>query len=112
MALYQIVTKYNISKSLFLVYSVFIALIIYFSFLIFFSQKGLIKYLSLRAELAQQNIEKKQLINEIELKKSKVSGMKSGSLDLDLLDEEARKNLGYSKENEIIIFEEKNHDKK
>ena len=35
----------------------------------------------------------------------KVNRMKSGSLDMDTLDEQARKNLGYSKDKEIIYIE-------
>jgi cell division protein FtsB len=32
------------------------------------------------------------------------------SLDLDLLDEETRKNLGYAKEEEIVIYNEEDGD--
>lgn len=106
MTLYQFVKKYNISKTLFLVYFIFFALIIYFSFFIFFGQKGLIKYFSLKSEISEQNLQKKGLENKIKEKKIKVEGMKPESLDLDLLDEEARKNLGYSSKKEIIIYEQ------
>lgn len=107
MNLYQIVKKHNISKTLFIVYFTFIALILYFFGNIFFSQKGLIKYFALKQEISAQNLQKKQKINEITTKKRKVKAMSPNSLDLDLLDEEARKNLGYSNKKEIIIYHKK-----
>ena len=36
--------------------------------------------------------------------------MSINSLDLDLLDEEARKDLGYAGKQEIVIYEEENKD--
>ncbi len=79
---------------------------------IIFGQKGLIKYFSLQQKIFDQSLTKQELINEINLKKTKVEGMNSESLDLDLLDEEARKNLGYSSKNEIIIYQENKQHKK
>ncbi len=73
-----------------------------------FGAKGLVEYFSLRQELKNQNIVKQQLLIKKDKKAAKVMGMKSNSLDLDLLDEEARKQLGYSGENEIVIFDNKN----
>lgn len=107
MTLYSLVKKYNISKALFVTYFTFLALILYFLLTAFFGQKGLVKYFSLREKIYDQSLQKKELQNVIKQKKNKVQGMKPESLDLDLLDEEARKNLGYSKESEIIIYKEK-----
>lgn len=61
--------------------------------------------IDLQGQIANQDLSKKELINEIKAKQIRVDGMKSGSLDLDLLDEQARKNLGYSNENEVVIHE-------
>jgi cell division protein FtsB len=74
--------------------------------MIFFGQKGLLKYFSLQNEIQGQEIFKKELENQVEYKKTKIHGMSPNSLDLDLLDEEARKNLGYSSKNEVIIYQD------
>lgn len=74
--------------------------------MIFFGQKGLVKYYSLKNEIQNQEISKKELESQIDYKKIKVEGMNPSSLDLDLLDEEARKNLGYSSKNEVIIYQD------
>jgi hypothetical protein len=39
------------------------------------------------------------------------NGMNLESLDLDLLDEQARKVLGYAGKNEVVIYREKNQEK-
>ncbi len=106
MTIYDFVKKYNISKAIFITYFTFFALIIYFIFFTLFGSKGLVQYFYLKKEIYQQNLEKKALLNEIKQKQNDVQSMKPESLDLDLLEEEARKNLGYSKKNEIIIFQE------
>lgn len=104
MKLYNFVKKHNISKTLFTVYFTFFALISYFIFCLIFGQKGLIRYFELRQEIANKDLTKQELLDEIVVKKNKVQGLSDDSLDLDLLDEEARKNLGYSKKNEIVIY--------
>lgn len=106
MKFYNFIKKNNISKSLFIVYFVFFILTIYFISLIFFGKKGLVTYLKLKQEIKQQEITKQELINEMRAQKNKVDGMNVNSLDLDLLDEEARKNLGHSKKNEIVIYQD------
>lgn len=110
MNIYNFVKKYNISKTLFIVYFTFFTLIFYFISCIVFGQKGLLTYFSLREEIAGKNMVKQELINEINAKKNKVNGMNIESLDLDLLDEEARKNLGHSNKNEVVIY--KNEEEK
>lgn len=111
MYIYKIVKKYQISKTLFVTYFTFIALIIYFTIKLFFGQKGFVEMMDLKNQIANQDLTKKELINEIKNKKIRVNSMKAGSLDLDLLDEQARENLGYSKKDEIVVYE-KNKKKK
>lgn len=106
MTLYTLVKKYKISKPLFIIYFTLLVLMLYFIANMIFGQKGVIKYLSLRDEIYSQNIQKKDLANQIKQRKIKIQGMKPESLDLDLLDEEAKKNLGYSSKKEIIIYQE------
>ncbi len=112
MYIYSLVKKYSISKTLFITYFTFLALIVYFTIKLFFGQKGLIEMMDLKNQIANQDLTKKELINEIKNKKIKVDAMKSDSLDLDLLDEQARKSLGYSNKNEVIVYEEKKKKKK
>ncbi len=108
MKLYNFVKNNNISKPIFICYFTILALIFYFIFCIIFSQKGLISYFDLRQEIANKDLIKQELINEVEAKKNKVNNMSSDSLDLDLLDEEARRNLGHLDKNEIVIYKENN----
>jgi hypothetical protein len=42
----------------------------------------------------------------MQAKKNMVDGMSLNSLDLDLLDEESRKVLGYVGKNEVVIYQE------
>lgn len=110
MYIYNLVKKYSISKALFITYFTFLALIIYFSFRLFFGQKGIMTMLDLQGQIKNRDLVKKELINEIKNKKVKVDGMRSQSLDLDLLDEQARKKLNYSGKDELVIFDD--NDKK
>ena len=48
----------------------------------------------------------------MENKQNMVNGMSVESLDLDLLDEEARKDLGYAGKQEIVIYDEDHKVKK
>ena len=48
----------------------------------------------------------------MENKQNMVNGMSGESLDLDLLDEEARKDLGYAGKQEIVIYDEDHKVKK
>lgn len=62
--------------------------------------------IDLQDQIANRDLIKKELVNEIKNKKIKVDGMRSQSLDLDLLDEQARKKLNYSGKSELIIFDD------
>ena len=106
MYIYSLIKKYSISKTLFITYFTFLALILYFTIKLFFGQKGFIEMIDLINQILNQDLTQKELINEIKNKQVRVNSMKPGSLDLDLLDEQARENLGYSNKNEIIIYED------
>ena len=53
-------------------------------------------------------IEKKNILakkeQDIEKQKNKITRLQSKSLDLDLLDEKLKENVGFANKNEIIIF--------
>ena len=45
------------------------------------------------------------LENKVKAKEAVVSGMKLDSLDLDLLDEQSRKILGYMGKDELVVYQ-------
>ena len=110
MKIYNFVKKHNISKVVFVSYFAFFAVIIYFLFCTFFGQKGLFAYVALQKKIDNQDLIKQELSNKMQVKKNMVEGMNVEYLDLDLLDEEARRALGYSNKNEVVIY--KNSEKK
>ena len=70
-----------------------------------YSGKGAITLIKLSREKERLVAENKSLEESKKNFEKKVSRMKSESLDMDTLDEQARKNLGYSKDKEIIYVE-------
>ena len=104
MKIYNFVKKHNISKTLFVTYFIFFAVIIYFASCALFGSKGFVTYMLLQKEIANHNLTKQDLQNKLQAKKNMVDGMNVESLDLDLLDEEARRSLGYSNKNEVVIY--------
>ena len=110
MKIYNFVKKHNISKVVFVSYFAFFAVIIYFLFCNFFGQKCLFAYVALQKKIYNKDLVKQELSNKMKVKKNMVEGMNVESLDLDLLDEEARRALGYSNKNEVVIY--KNSEKK
>lgn len=113
MRIYNFVKKHNLPKVLFVSYFVLVSIILYFLSCAFFGQKGLFHYMSLKEEMANQDMIKQELEEKMRIKRNMVEGMQLDSLDLDLLDEEARKSLGYSNKNEVVIYQEndKKHDR-
>jgi len=109
--LYNFVKNYNINKAQFIFYFIGIALIIYFLLTTIFGDKGLFFYRSLKAQVQNKEFVKRDLINKMRLKKSMVEGMNLDSLDLDLVDEQSRKVLGYVGKSEVVIYQDKNNQK-
>jgi cell division protein FtsB len=81
------------------------AVILYFAYYSLFGSRGVIKYFYLKGELQNKELIRKSLENKVQDKQNLVNGMNSKSLNLDLLDEESRKNLGYSGKEEIVIYD-------
>lgn len=97
-------TKFPLTKQLFIAASIAFATVLYFTYYTLFGDKGLVRYFEIKKELQQKELVKQRLVNKMENKQNMVDGMSVKSLDLDLLDEEARKNLGYAKKDEIVIY--------
>lgn len=76
----------------------------YFSFHLVSGERGLLAYAKLKSEIDAKKQEGKVLTDEKELLAHRVLGLRSENLDLDLLEEVAREDLGYSKQNEVIYF--------
>jgi len=104
--LHNFVTKNNITKSLFIVYFITFAAILYFLIFTVFNQKGLIEFFVLKNQIENKEGIKQELSAKMQAKKNMVEGMNLESLDLDLLDEQARKVLGYAGKNEIVIYQD------
>jgi cell division protein FtsB len=107
MFLYDFVKKNHITKRIFITYFTGFAVIFYFLFCTLTGPKGLIEYFSLKNEIAGREALKKELSSKAKSQQNKVDGMSLNSLDIDLVDEQARKVLGYSGKNEVVIYQEK-----
>lgn len=103
--IYNFVKKYHISKPAFIAYSIIICLIIYFFLFTIFGQKGVIAMFRLQEKIENVGMAKEGLVNKLNNKKNMVDGISGESLDLDLLDEQSRKVLGYVGKNEVVIYQ-------
>jgi cell division protein FtsB len=101
-----------ITKQVFTAAAISSALVLYFTFYALFGDKGVVKYFQLKKELQNKEFVKEGLENKMENKQNMVNGMSVESLYLDLLDEEARKDLGYAGKQEIVIYDEDHKVKK
>jgi cell division protein FtsB len=110
-SLYNFVKKYNITKGLFISYCIAVSIICYFSFFTIFGEKGLIELLVLKKQINNRETTKQGLFAQMQAKKNMVDGMNLEALDLDLLDEQARKVLGYAGKNEVVIYQNENQKK-
>lgn len=107
--LYKFVKKFQISKALFIGYFIAIFTILYFGFFIVFGDKGLIQLFALKKQIDNKESTKQEILTKMLAKKNMVDGMKPESLDIDLLDEQARKTLGYAGKNEVVIYQDKSN---
>ena len=88
-------------RSLFLAFVFF-----YFAFHLVTGERGLLAYVQLKGELMEAK-NKSAAIHEARTDlANKVSGLRSESLNLDLLEEVARRDLGYSRKDELVYFPE------
>jgi len=108
-SLYNFVRRHRINKVAFVSYGVAISLVIYFMMVSIFSNKGLIEYYTLKKQAQKIESEKMELQNKIRIKKDLIKGMNYESLDLDLVDEQSRKILGYVGKDELVIYQDQEH---
>lgn len=110
--LYNFVKTNKITKPLFVGYSIVFSIIFYFLFFIFFGDKGLVEYFALKKQISNREATKQELLSKMQAKKNMVDGISLNSLDLDLLDEQSRKVLGYVGKDELVIYQDKKNEVK
>lgn len=107
LSVYNFIKKNKISRINFIFYCVAISLIIYFAIVSIFGEKGIIKYYLTKKDFQKIEQQKVDLENKINQKREMIEGMNYESLDLDLVDEQSRKILGYVGKDEIVIYQDK-----
>ena len=81
-----------------------VLLIVYVIYHIYSGNYGFKSYITKQARLTQKNLELIKIEKEISVQKHKIENLQDNNLDSDLLDEEIRKDTGYAKKNEIIMY--------
>jgi cell division protein FtsB len=102
--LYNLVDNYQISKNLFIFYFVCFGLIIYFLITAFFGAKGFLAYKEVLHNFNDLQFTKEMIRQNFQMKAKAVEHMNLQSLDLDLVDEQSRKILGYINKNEVVLY--------
>lgn len=100
----RIYTSNNTYKKTLTVLGLCLVFTSYFIYHMIVGRYGLISYFQSIRDLQEKRETLKELKEEIQQQKTKIKGLKSKTLDLDLLDEQAREKLGHTTENEIIIY--------
>lgn len=81
-----------------------ISFIMYVSYHLYNGNYGFKNYINKQNIINQKNIDSEKIEKEITGIKNKIDKLQGNNLDSDLLDEEIRRNTGYAKKNEIIIY--------
>lgn len=87
----------------FVVPLIMLVLAFYFAFYMVFGPRGLLALHRMQAELQQAQIEHTKLVEQRQALEKDVKLMRPNSLDPDMAEEQARKNLGYTRPDEIIV---------
>ena len=83
---------------------VFLFLILYFVYYGFNGPNGLINFIEVKSQMKSKSIHLESLQKEKNELKVKNAGLYRDSIDLDLLEEQAKKILGYANLNETVIL--------
>lgn len=79
-------------------------LVLYFTYHAIYGSRSLMQMMSLKSQIETMSLERDKLASERTALEQRVSMMRPGSLDRDLLEERARVVLGYKNENDMIIL--------
>ncbi len=82
---------------------VMVALLSYLTYAALQGEHGLFRLFQIEAQQQRLEVELAQLRAERDLLENKVRRLSNDYLDLDLLDEQARRTLGYARPDEIIL---------
>ena len=83
-------------------------LIGYFAFYTFFGERSLLRLMRIEAKIQTTQTKLDGVKSEHDALAARVQHMRPGSLDTDLVDEQARRVLNYSAPDEIVIYEKRN----
>lgn len=100
-------TWQNVARSLFLVFILF-----YLSFHAISGERGFYAWFKESKRLEQLKAELADITAKREAYEHRIKLLSSQSIDLDMLDEQARKVLGYTRPDEIVILTPKSSDKR
>ena len=78
-------------------------LLIYFAYHIFNGKYGIYSYVDLKKQLQIKQEELTEIQTKNKIMELKIKNLKQNNLDIDLFEEELKKKLNFSFENEIII---------
>jgi|TARA_Y100000389_G_scaffold205000_1_gene261810 cell division protein FtsB len=106
---YNYIKRYKISKYSFIAFFIFIFLSVYFFTNAFIGKDGYKEYIDVKSQIREKKYIQDSLLNKKKSKEEKIIKMRPQSLDIDLLDEEVKKNLGYVNDKEIMIYQEKDN---
>lgn len=81
----------------------------YFAYHIFQGERGVISWFIISKQVREDEEKLKTLQMQKEYMQRRIGLLNPSSIDLDMLEELARKLLNYSKENEIIIYEQQSN---
>jgi cell division protein FtsB len=77
---------------------------LYFAFHLVHGDRGYFALKGLEKKLSERQARFAQMENKTAALQQKVRAMRPTSLDLDMLEEQVRENLGYAKQNEIVVI--------
>jgi len=81
-----------------------VALSLYFTYHAIYGARGLRREQTLKQEVAAKELELKKLQSERTSMERRTQGLRPDSIDPDMLEEQARKQLGYGKDGEKVIL--------
>lgn len=81
-----------------------VLLALYFAYHAVYGSQGLRRHQQLESEVAAKGTELQKLQAERAALEKRTQGLRPESLDADMLDEQARKQLGYGKDGEAVIL--------
>ena len=102
--------KSVVLKNRVILYFSFLTTFFIFLYLVYFliyGQRGLLQYFYLSKQNQVYNERLSQLTSENQYLSNRIKKLQPNTLDLDFLDEQVRKKLGFIDKNEIVIILEK-----